>query len=193
MASTYTALGFNKQGTGDNTNTWGVVLNDEALELIDEAIRGRAAFALTGTVTLTATSAVSNQARCMLLHATSGSGGTVIIPAISKLYIVWNQSTGDMIVSTGGATTATLETGDLTVIFCDGDKVRQLMIGGYTVKEYIAAATLSEVELPSQTGNDGKFVKTDGTNATWQQIQSTDIGDYATAVKGLAVAMAVAL
>lgn len=194
MASTYTSLGFNRQGTGDNTNTWGAVLNDEVITLIDEAIRGRAAFALTGTVTLTATNGVSNQARCMLLHATSGTGGTVIIPTVSKLYVAWNQSTGNMVISTGGATTTTVEAGDLTVIFCDGDKVRQIMVGGYTVREYVAASLLGVPgTLPAQASNAGKFVKTDGTNATWQQIQSTDIGDYATAVRGLAVAMAVAL
>lgn len=174
----YTPLGLTLQETGANVNVWGEVNNDEVVELIDEAIRGRAAFALTGTVTLTATSGVTNQARCMLLHATSGSGGTVVIPAISKLYIAWNQSTGDMVISTGGATTTTLETGDLTVIFCDGDKVRQIMVAGYTVREYIEAATLSEVELPAQTGNAGKFIKTDGTNATWEDIQGSDLNNW---------------
>lgn len=193
MASTATPLGFNKQGTGDNVNTHGVVLNEEVFDLIDEAIRGRAAFALTGTVTLTATNYESNQARCMLLHATSGTGGTVIIPTISKLYIAWNQSTGNMVISTGGATTATVETGDLMVIFSDGDKVRQLMIAGYTIREYVAAAAFSEIELPAQTGNAGKYLKTDGTNASWQAPASTDLSDYATSIKGLQVALAVAL
>lgn len=194
MASTYTPLGLTKQAVGENVNTWGTILNDETVALIDEAIRARAAFALTGTVTLTSTSAVSNQARCMLLHATSGTGGTVVIPTISKLYIVWNQSTGNMVVSTGGATTATLETGDLTVIFTDGDKVRQIMIGGLSVKEYVAAAMLGVPgTLPAQAGNAGRFVKTDGTNATWQFPATTDLSDYNTNVKGLAVALAVAL
>jgi hypothetical protein len=193
VTSTYTTLGFNKQGAGDNTNTWGDVLNEEVFDLIDEAIRGRAAFALTGTVTLDATSGESNQARCMLLHATSGTGGTVVIPTVSKMYVAWNQTTGNMIVSTGGATTATVETGDLTVVFCDGSSVRQLMIAGYTIRDYIAAATLSTVELPSQTGNAGKFLKTDGVNATWQAPASTDLSDYATRILGVQVALAVAL
>lgn len=193
MTTTATPLGFAKQGAGDNTNTWGDVLNTDVFDLIDEAIRGRAAFALTGTVTLTATNYDSNQARCMLLHATSGTGGTVLIPAISKLYVVWNQSTGNMVISTGGATTTTLETGDLTVVFTDGDKVRQPMVDGYTVREYVAAATLSEVELPAQTGNGGKFLKTDGTNATWQRQTSEDLEDYATNILGVQVALAVAL
>lgn len=179
MTSTATPLGFNKQGSGDNTNTWGEVLNDEALELIDEAIRGRAAFALNGPVTLTATNYESNQARCALLHATSGVGGTVTIPAISKLYAVWNQSAGDMIVTTGGATTTTVESGDLTLVFCDGAKVRQLMVAGYTVREYVAAAAFAQVELPAQPGNAGKVLYTDGSNAYWHTLQTADVADFA--------------
>jgi hypothetical protein len=175
MVSTYSSLGFNKQGTGDNSNTWGVKLNDEVIDLIDEAIRGRAAFACSGAVTLTATNAVSNQARCAILHITSGTGGTVTIPDISKLYLVYNQASGNVVISASGGTDATIESGDATVVFCDGTNVRPLMIAGLSLRDYIAAATLSEVELPSQTGNSGKFIRTDGTNATWQTILSTDI------------------
>lgn len=193
MTSTYTTLGFNKQGAGDGANVWGDVLNEEVFDLVDEAIRGRAAFALSGTVTLTNTNGESGQARCAMLHATSGTGGTVIIPTFSKLYVVWNQSTGNMVVSTGGATTATVEAGDLTLIFSDGASVRQLMIAGYTLREYVAAATLSKVELPAQTGNAGKYLKTDGTNATWQAPASTDLSDYATRILGVQIALAVAL
>lgn len=190
MTSTFTPLGFEKQGTGDNENTWGEVLN-AVLALIDEAIRGRAAFSLTGTYTLDATNGVSNEARCALLHATAGTGGTVVIPAISKLYLAWNESSGNMIVSCGGATTTTVEPGDLSVIWCDGTKVRQPMIGGYTFREYVAAATLSEVELPAQASNDGKFLKTDGTNATWQQPGPADLSTFgATAAQIWAAASA---
>lgn len=190
----YTPLGFNKQDTGSGTNVWGSILNDEGLALIDEAIRGRAAFTLTGTHTLDATNGESNEARCALLHATGGTGGTVLIPSISKLYVCWNQTTGNMVVSTGAATTATLETGDLTVVFCDGSSVRQLMIAGYTLREYVAAALIGgSVELPAQAGNAGKYLKTDGTNATWQAPASTDLSDYATRILGVQVALAVAL
>lgn len=191
MTSTFTPLGFEKQGTGDNENTWGEVLN-AVLELIDEALRGRAAFALTGTYTLDATNGQSNEARCALLHATSGTGGTVIIPAVSKAYLAWNQSTGNMVISCGGAVTTTLEPGDLTIIWCDGAKVRQPMISDLNLRDYIGAATLSEVELPAQAGNAGKFIKTDGVNANWQRLQTTDFEDYATFF-GRFVALAAAL
>ena len=39
MASTYTSrLRLVKQGDGDNPNTWGTVLNDGMISLVDDAI-----------------------------------------------------------------------------------------------------------------------------------------------------------
>jgi hypothetical protein len=193
VTSTYTVLGFNLQGPGDNINVWGDILNEEVFTLADEAIRGMASFAVSGTVTLTSTNGESNQARCAILNITGGTGGTVIVPNFSKTYVVRNGATGNVIISTGGATNATVEPGDLTVVFSDGSSVRQLMIAGYSIRDYIAAATLSSVELPAQVGNAGKFLKTDGTNATWQAPASTDLSDYATRILGVQVALAVAL
>ena len=39
MASTFTSrIRLNKQGDGDNPNSWGVVLNDGVISLVDDAI-----------------------------------------------------------------------------------------------------------------------------------------------------------
>lgn len=185
MTGTYTPLGFSKQGTGDNNNVWGVELNESAIQLIDEAIRGKVAFSLSGPKTLTSQNGGSNEARCMFLDVTGGTGGTILIPSYSKLYVVRNGSSGNVIISTGGATTVTLEAGDLNIAISDGAAVRQLQIAGLNLRDYIAAAGFSDVELPAQAGNAGKFVRTDGTNATWQQIQTADIGDFQTEVRRL--------
>ena len=41
MASTFTSrIRLNKQGDGDNPNSWGVVLNDGVISLVDDAIAG---------------------------------------------------------------------------------------------------------------------------------------------------------
>lgn len=48
--------------------------------------------------------------------------------------------------------------------------------------------------LPNQSiATVGQVIKSDGTNAAWYTLLSTDLGDYATAIKGLQVALAVAL
>ena len=39
MASSYTSrIRLTKQGDGDNPNTWGTVLNDQVIDIIDDAI-----------------------------------------------------------------------------------------------------------------------------------------------------------
>ena len=41
MASTYTTnLRLTKQGDGDNPNSWGEVLNQQVISLVDDAIAG---------------------------------------------------------------------------------------------------------------------------------------------------------
>lgn len=158
MASSATPLGLNKQGTGDNVNTWGNVLNAEALDLIDEAIRGMVSFSLSGTKTLDATNYEPNEARCAFINVTGGTGGTVSIPSISKLYMVRNASTGNVIISTGGATTATIEAGMVAPVVCDGASVWTLRIADLNLKDYIDAAILdgTVTDLPATTGNEGK-------------------------------------
>jgi hypothetical protein len=50
--------------------------------------------------------------------------------------------------------------------------------------------------FPAQTGNAGKFTKTDGSAVSWQSIATTDISDLATYTatrNAFAVAMAIAL
>ena len=73
MASTFTSLGFELQGTGDNTNTWGVVLN-LVLTLVDEAIRGRVQLSLSGTTyTLDATNGDVRKVQRFARHASSAT------------------------------------------------------------------------------------------------------------------------
>lgn len=191
MVSTYTPLGINKQGTGDNTNTWGVVLNEEALDLFDEAIRGMASFTVTGAVILTATNGESNQARCAILNITGGTGGTVQIPAISKAYFVFNGASGDVVITTGGATTATIPSGAALPAVCDGSAVKTLRLANLPLKEYIDAAILAGTvtDLPATTGNEGKALVVQSGSWIPKTLTSADISDF----NAKAIAFAVAL
>lgn len=156
MASSSTPLGFNKQGTGDNTNTWGVVLNDEVIALIDEAIRGMVSMTLSGSYTLDATNYESNEARCMFLNITGGTGGTITLPAISKFYFVRNATTGDVILTVGGAA-ATIPGEAVLPVVSDGASVWTLRLADLPLKDYIDAAVLTATgTLPATTGNEGK-------------------------------------
>lgn len=191
MPSSYTDLGFNKQASGENENTWGDILNDEAIELIDDAIRGSTAFTLSGSKTLTNTQGVANEARAAILHITGGTGGTVTIPSYSKLYVVINQASGDVIISAGGATTATVAAGETAQVAADGltavRKVRYTDFGGARLtsvgnpsenddaatKAYVDAQAFSAA-LPSGASA-GEVVQYDGTNAGWAELGVADV------------------
>lgn len=193
MAAGYTPNGLNKQTPGTNDNAWGDVLNDEVIQLVDEFVAGRASFSLSGTKTLTSTNGVSNEARMAILHVTGGTGGDVVIPARSKLYLVFNQASGDVRLAPSGGTAATVETTEATLIFCDGTNAYSMGVGGDSWKAYVdeqAFAALSG-DLPAQPGNSGKVLSTNGTVASWESVTSRP--DYITdqaARASTAVAMA---
>ena len=125
MVSTATSrLRLNKQGVGDNVNTWGTTLNGQVFDLTDEAIAGVETIALTGNHTLTSTNYVSDQARNMGLRFTGSltSGATITIPAVEKLYFIINDS-GQTLTFTAGGTTGAIETGRRKWIACNGTDV----------------------------------------------------------------------
>jgi hypothetical protein len=133
MTSTATTiLGLQKQGTGDNSNSWGTVLNTQ-LDLIEEAVSGTTTISLaSGDVTLTTTDYASNQARPshLLLTGALGASQSVIVPAKSKLYCVTNSTTQTTdytytaTVKTSAGTGVTVAAGGRPVwIRCDGTNV----------------------------------------------------------------------
>ena len=193
MAAGYTPNGLNKQTPGTNDNAWGDVLNDEVIQLVDEFIAGRAAFTLSGSKTLTSTNGVSNEARMAILHITGGTGGDVVIPARSKLYLVFNQASGDVRLGPSGGTQATVEATEASLIFCDGTNAYSMGVGGDSWKAYVDEQAFAALagDLPAQPGNSGKVLSTDGTVASWETVTSRP--DYITdqaARASTAVAMA---
>jgi hypothetical protein len=122
MASTPTPRNrFNKQGTGDNTGTWGVKLNDEALEMVDEAIDGMTSIAISGNVTLTSVNYTTDQARKRILKLTGSPGVTykVTIPSVEKFYIVHNATDVTQNIGAAGSA-ASLVSGAISGVYCDG-------------------------------------------------------------------------
>ena len=78
MASTYTTnIRLTKQGNGDNPNTWGQVLNNGVISLVDDAVAGYTTVSLgsAATVTLSENQGTGDQSRSAILQF-SGSIGT---------------------------------------------------------------------------------------------------------------------
>lgn len=124
MPSTYTTRNrFEKQAAGENNNTWGIRLNDNVIDLTDFALDGIVAFSLSGTKTLTDEDGAADEARARILNVTGGSGGTVTVPNVEKLYLVRNASSGPVTITTGTGTDATVVAGDIQWVFCEGGNV----------------------------------------------------------------------
>jgi hypothetical protein len=196
MPSSWTpSLRFERQFTGENINTWGDRLN-VVLTRADYAIAGWLTKPLTGNTTLTSANDLDDEARAAMVKFTGGAGPfTVTIPAVSKAYLVWNACAGPVTLTTGAGATVTVDAGDIAWIATDGGAVKTPGYGGASIKDWVSSVAWSynAGALPAQTGNAGKFVRTDGTNASWQALSTADLTDYASAVKGLALAFAVAL
>jgi hypothetical protein len=101
MASTYTTnIRLTKQGDGDNPNTWGTVLNNQVISLVDEAIGSYTTVSIgaTATVTLTNNEGSSDEARSAFLEVQGTVGSaqsniTLIVPAVQKGYVIVNKTT----------------------------------------------------------------------------------------------------
>jgi hypothetical protein len=203
MPSTYTSsFRLNLQAPGDNLNTWGVQLNNGVFQLLEDALAGAVTQALSGSLTLTSVNGATDQARCLALNITGGTGGTITAPGVKKLYFVRNASSGAVVVTTGAGATASFAAGD--VGFCyspDGINYYRTTVttafGGAILtgvgtpsantdaatKGYVdgVAFTMAAGSLPGQTGNAGKALITDGTTASWglPTLTTSDITDYA--------------
>jgi hypothetical protein len=178
-----------------NINLWGEKLN-AVLQHADYAVAGWLTKPLTGDAALSTANAGDDEARAAMVKFTGGAGPfTVTIPAVSKAYLVWNACGGPVTLTTGAGSTVTVDAGDIDWIATDGANVKTPGYGGASIKDWVSSVAWSynAGNLPAQTGNAGKFVRTDGANASWQALSTSDLSDYATAVKGLALAFAIAL
>ena len=122
MADTYTTSNrFEKMEPGQYLDTWGARWNAQGgSDLIDAALDGVEDFALSGSKTLTNNNGAADEARKRGLDVTSGTGGTITIPNVAKIYFVRNGSSGDVIITTGSGTTATIKAGLTKWVMCDG-------------------------------------------------------------------------
>lgn len=129
MPSTYTtSLRLTLPATGENSGTWGNIVNTGITELVDAAIAGTASITVGGSdYTLSNTDGGPNEARKMFITATGSPGAArnVICPSVSKLYFFYNNVTGGHILTlkTLAGTGIGIPAGKLMVLYCNGTSV----------------------------------------------------------------------
>ena len=97
MASTYTSITrLEKQGDGENPNTWGLRLNQNALDLVDQALGQYTSISVSSVnVTLTANNGAADQARSPFIELIGAitTSLNVVIPNVGKSYVVNDKTT----------------------------------------------------------------------------------------------------
>ena len=189
MPDTYSPnLRLDYQAPGSNVNTWGILLQTGAFQLLEDALTGIVSISTYPATLLTANGA-TDQARCMMLVCT-GAGGVVTAPSVKKLYLVdASAATGPVTITTGSSTNAVVEAGNRAwVASADGSGfalirdtavLAQLAAGDATTlasaKTYTDNKMVSGAALPgSSTPRSFVFTDTNG-NAIWRVPTPVDV------------------
>ena len=132
MASSFTTrIRLEKQGDGENANTWGTRLNQNVIDMVDEAVAGYESVDIDGlaSVTLTANNGTADQSRNFGLRFTGTLAApcTVVAPNAEKVYFISNETNGghSVVVKAGSAKT-TVTKGNPALIATDGTNISKL-------------------------------------------------------------------
>ena len=132
MTSTYTTrLGLEKQGDGENPNSWGSILNTNVIDLIDDAIAGYEIVSVSSTgITLSDNTGAVDQSRNASLEfaGTLTANVTITIPSEEKTYFIRENTTGSFAVQvkTDSGSAITLIQQNNSFISCDGTSIYEL-------------------------------------------------------------------
>ena len=127
MSSTYTTrIRLEKQGDGENPNSWGAILNQNVIDLVDDAIAAYTTITVSSIdVTLTTADGTSDQARSAFLElsGTVSSSLNVLVPEQSKGFIVndktTRQNSATITVKTASGSGTAITSGEIRQLVCD--------------------------------------------------------------------------
>ena len=115
---------------GELSGTWGDVVNDNITSMVEQAIAGRAVINSwsTNSHTLTTANGTTSESRCAMLEFTDtgtqlSGAGTVVCPALSKIYIAKNAAGQNVTLKTASGTGILVPNGRTMFLFCDGTNV----------------------------------------------------------------------
>jgi hypothetical protein len=203
-------IGDGEQATtwGDTTNT-----NWELIEELATGGVSIALTAATYTLTTT-DGATSNGRHAVITFTGSPGATCVVTVDpndMQKVYFVRNDSDQTVTMKQGTGATIDIEAGRVGTVFCDGagsgaavasispTAIENLpeLNDVYTSLTTAARALLywddgnsrwdaGDIDdvLPDQTSNSGKYLTTDGTNASWGDVSSVDLGNWTISQSG---------
>jgi hypothetical protein len=153
MASSYTSrIRLEKQANGENPNSWGLLLNQNVIDLVDDAIGAYTTVTMSSVdVTLTSNSGIVDQARSPFLEidGTVTQSVNIVIPAVSKGYFINNVATvsagTSITLKTAAGTGVNVPTSGKMLVVCDGVSVHVLNTSGFNLGTAASANVGSSV------------------------------------------------
>lgn len=165
MASTYTtSLQIQKIGNGEQSGVWGTTTNTN-WDLIEQAVAGVQNITMSNAdYTLTVVNGASDEARnaVLVVAGTNSAIRKIVIPAVTKVYLVVNSTSGGyaITIGTSGGAVATIPSGVSTLVYCDGTNT----YNGININSISGAF--------SATGN----ITSGGTYYATQTVSSVSVG-----------------
>lgn len=178
MASTYsTNLRLELIGTGEQQGTWGATTNTNLGTLLEEAICGYISVPVTdgADTVLTTSNGAADQSRNMVLNLTGTLTAvrTVLCPAIEKLYVVKNATSGGYAVTfkVSGQTGVSIPNGETVFVYVNGTDV-------VAINGTIASQNANNVSITggSITGITDLAVADGGTGSSTASGARTNLG-----------------
>lgn len=176
MAAYTSSLRLVQPSTGEYSGTWGTQVNTGLTALVDTSIAGAATITMTAAdYTLSTANGATDEARAMVLNLTGtpGAARNVICPAVSKIYVVYNNTTGGFAqtVKTSAGAGISVPNGATVFLRCNGTDV-------VVALNYLGALTLGSA-LPVASGGTGAatltgVLKGNGTSAITAATAGTD-------------------
>jgi len=175
MASTYTTrLRLEKQGDGENPNSWGLRLNQNVIDLVDQAVGGYAVVSVSSVeVTLTEVNGATDQSRNASLEfaGTLTADVTVLVPEVEKLYFIRENTTGSFGVKlkTNTGSAISLQQSTNILVACDGSELYKLevptSVSAFTINTLTATSIdTSVVNASLVSAANGTFTSTVSAN-----------------------------
>ena len=181
MASTFTSrIRLEKQADGENPNSWGLILNQNVIDMVDEAVAGMVTVTCSSAeIALSTANGATDTARnaAITLVGTLTADVTVALPALEKTYFVRNGTSGEFnILLKAGSGTAVTATGQglSMMVATDGTTVYNMKSEDNDTKIY------SPFTSPSVLVASGK-VSASEAKSIYQRV-NTSAGDIAVEV-----------
>ena len=191
MASSYTSrIRLTKQGDGENPNTWGTILNNQVIDLVDDAVASYTTISIgsAATVTLTENEGAADQSRSAFLELKGSVGGanntiSLVIPAKSKSYVINNKVSANTTASdivkmkTASGQGYDIPLGSVGLVICDGTSVHSINAKGFNLGTAASADIgVCATNIPDTSLADIRYLRTSVTVNTTLMGTKTFLG-----------------